>query len=195
MSGFVACYRSSATEVIAAWDAYVEDRARFSGEAESLTDELWPEAVEGHEVRPIVTSSTWDPGKRTLIGWSWPWGAKPPEGWKTTDDRSAGYIVTPKRSTKEGKAIAKRVDAVRPVAGLDLPGMPLFVLALPSTHTPAVERHGDTLYVGWGFDVEAHDHRSTPGGKPLDLDKWERVKTSEFFAAREDDPAYAEAAS
>jgi hypothetical protein len=190
VSDFIACYRSAAADVIAAWDAYCADRERFSADVEALTAEMWPEAVDGHKPEPLIATSSWDPGKRTLIGWSWPWGVQAPEGWRV-DKKGVEWtqMITPKRSTKEGKALAKRLDAVTPVAVVDMPGMPLFVLALPATYSPAVERHGDTLYVGWGFDVEGHDHRSTPGGKPLDLDKWERIKVSEFFAAREDDPA------
>ncbi len=195
MSHFIACYRSSAHDVIAAWDAYGEDRKRFAADLDALTAEIWPEPMEGHELRPVVTTSSWDPGKRKLIGWSWPWGVKPPEGWKVEKGPEYGQTISPKRSTKDGKALAKRIDAVRQVAPLELPGMPLNVLALPAIYTCAAERHGDTIYVGWGFDVEGHDHRSSPGGKPLDLDKWERIKVSEFFAAREDDLEYAGAAS
>jgi hypothetical protein len=196
VSDFIACYRSSAADVITAWDAYGEDRKRFGADIEALTAEMWPEAVEGHKPEPIVTRWSFDPGKRKLIGWSWPWGVHAPEGWRV-DKKAVGWsqMVTPKRSTKEGKVLAKRLDSVRPVARLDLPGMPLSLLLLPESHSAAVERHGDALYVGWGVDIEAHDHRSTPGGKALDLELWQRIKVSEFFAARESDPEYERTAS
>ena len=195
MSDFIACYRSSAPDVIAAWESYGEDRKRFAADLDALTAELWPEKVQNHQPEPIVTISSFDPGKRRLVGWSWPWGAKPPEGWKVEKGPEYYQTVSPKRTSKEGKAIAKRMDAVRPVASLDLPGMPLSLLLLPASYSPAVEHHGGAFYVGWGTDVEAVDPRSTPGGKPLDLEKWERIKVSEFFAAREDDPEYAKDAS
>ncbi|MCA1571964.1 MAG: hypothetical protein LC798_16965 [Chloroflexi bacterium] len=194
MSNFAACYRSADPEVMAAWKAYSDDVVQFFAVVVALTAELWPKPVNGHQPEPMVASRSWTPGKRTLGGWSWPYGVKPPEGWKVTTDCNVGRVISPKRSANPGKALAKYIEAaVPPVRGLALPGMPLHILALPASHSPAVEQHGDALFVGWTIDPEAIDPRSTPGGKPVDREKWERIKVSEFFAAREDDPAYAEA--
>lgn len=192
MSDFVACYKSGHRLVIEAWEAYEADHERFSRELKVLTAEMWPstaigEGEVGFKPVPIISTSSWDPGRQTLYGWSWRFGVTPPEGWKTTDDSNTGYAITPKRSTKAGKAIVKRMESVGRVEGLNLPGMPLKILALPSIHSCAGERHGDCIYIGWGIDPETIDVRSTPGGKNVDLSLWKRIKVSEFFAAREDD--------
>lgn len=187
MDDYVACYRSTHPDVIAAWDAYGADHERFARDVAALTDELWPNEVGGHRPEPIVTRSTFDPGKRKLVGWSWPWGVPAPEGWRLEKGPDWTQTITPKRSNKLGKSIAKRLDGVAPVKGADLPGMPLVLMLLPATYSAGVERHGDALFVAWGIDPEQHDPRATPGGKPLDLNIWQRIKTSEFFAARESD--------
>lgn len=191
MSDYEACYRSSHPVVLAAWDAYGADFRRFADEVAALTAELWPDEVGGQKVDPIESRSIFSPGQRRLVGWSWPYGVAAPEGWRTVSGPDFVRTIMPKKSTKLGKAVAARMAAVAPIKSMDLPGMPLVLLLLPSTYSAGVERHGDTIYVAWGVDPEQHEPRATPGGKAIDLDIWERIKVSEYFAAREADEAKA----
>ncbi|MFI7449578.1 hypothetical protein ACIBQX_18925 [Nonomuraea sp. NPDC049714] len=104
-----------------------------------------------------------------------------PEGWRI--DRY-GRLV-PRRSTKAGKAIAAKLDALRqPDPRASLPGMPGECLVSLALLTCGLRVIDDALFATWSQPIPE---------ERVDLDIWERIKLSEYYAAIEADDEQAEA--
>ncbi|MGC5012572.1 hypothetical protein ACLQ2R_17550 [Streptosporangium sp. DT93] len=98
-----------------------------------------------------------------------------PEHWRY-DQRK--HCLVPRRSTKPGKAIGARLDAMRRPDPRALKGMPsrTFAAAEPALMTCGINEMGGALYVTWGADIHERE---------VDLNLWERVKLSEYYAVLE----------
>ncbi|MEU8040924.1 hypothetical protein [Streptosporangium sp. NPDC049078] len=98
-----------------------------------------------------------------------------PEHWRY--DQRTGYLM-PRRSTKQGKAIGARLDAMRRPDPRALKGMPsqTFAAAEPALLTCRVDEMGGALYVTWSAPIHERE---------VDLSLWQRVKLSEYYAVLE----------
>jgi hypothetical protein len=98
-----------------------------------------------------------------------------PEGWRYDQRR---HCLVPRRSTKEGKAIGARLDAMRRPDPRALQGMPrtTFAADQPLLMTCGVDEMAGALYVRWSGQVREAE---------VDLTIWARVKLSEYYAVRE----------
>jgi hypothetical protein len=157
-------YRSDHPDVLAAWAAYGAEHKRFGAEVDALTADLFP----GDNA----------PGAMVQHGWAWRYGQPVPDGWKY---EGKSGVLSPKVSTKIGKAIRKRFP--KPVPACSLPGMPTTDMShLPHIYAPGVEQHDGALYATWAVEPN----------EPVDPAIWTRIKMSEYYAAREADPEYGE---
>lgn len=167
----LAVYRSTHQDVLAIWHSAHEQAKDIGRKRRALLDEL------GFEGRQALIA------EHNIIGVEHRQEDGPiPEGWRR-DSRTAGAIV-PDRRRAVGKKLGKRLD------GLTMPdlrkimpgGMPHMVwnLAVNKLHWPGFEFMGGALYVKWGCDPAQVERAET-----LDLEVWERVKLSEYYAAVE----------
>lgn len=110
-------------------------------------------------------------------------GGPIPEGWRR--DRSHDRIV-PARSTKPGKAIGARLDALRRPEVRDLPGMPKHAMPGLCLLTVGLEEIDGVVYAKWSRPISEDE---------VDLAVWERVKLSEYFRVLEEQQERGEAVS
>lgn len=182
MSESQVAYRSNHPDVLAAWQEWKKAIVRFDEQVATVVAELWPDPVpfrdETHQpVAVIQHGGTFDHGAQRLVGFSWPYSLPVPEGWKPGYS-SDGTMITPKVSTKIGKAIRKRMDQVARVRGLIFPGMPpLDMSRMPHVYTHSAEEHGGYIYVTWSVEPR----------EPIDIDVWQTIKLSGYHLARETD--------
>jgi len=177
-------YMTTVAAVLDAWHEYGDERRRFSREVEEVTAELWPTPVpmpsgeEPHQPVAIIEhGGAFAQGARRLVGFSWRYALDIPAGWKKGESAD-GLAITPKVSTKLGKAISKRMQTVAAVRGVKLPGMPSVDMSrLPSIYSHSAEEHAGAIYVTW----------SVAPKEPIDFDVWTPIKLSEYHAAREAD--------
>lgn len=90
-------------------------------------------------------------------------------------------MAVPNLRVKAGKALRDELHGLRMPAP-DLPGMPGFHIGGGSgafvgirVHAPAISKWGHQVWVLWDSD-----------GAPVDEAHWERVKLSEYYAAKEE---------
>lgn len=149
------------------------------------TDRILAFAKEVHPDAKPMTSTTW--GEHRLGGVS---KVDPiPDGWRV-DKNKSGYeeYLVPRRSVKEGKAWAKRLDELRqaPNVRSALPGMPTNVFSGLALLNPGIEERDGTLYVIWSEDPR-RDKADTGFSKVDAVDEsiWEHMKLSEWYAMKE----------
>jgi hypothetical protein len=123
------------------------------------------------------------PGRR-IVGFAIPDGGIPP-GWRK--ERNYSEIMVPHLSTKMGKDIAAKINAVgvRPDSGsvvVDF-GMPSQAFVGLNLLLPGVTRQGDTVWVKWSLDPR---NSRGNGNNGLDLTIWEHVPLSVFIKMIED---------
>ena len=167
-------YRSSHPDVLDHWrntgsaDAQVAWRDRVDT---TLTDLGFPDS------KPVVQGDT------RIVGVTH--DGEPPEGWRPARDPRG--TIAPARRTTKGKAIAKRLDALRrPDPRRDLPGgMPEIAFTGRGFMQCGVAPHSGAIYVTWSHEIDAGD------AAHIDPDVWERIKTSEYYAVLEAEEAQA----
>lgn len=106
-------------------------------------------------------------------------GKDPLPNWRK--DASSGYMM-PDRRTSTGKKIAERLDRISYKPG-PIPGLPELVWGEGYMGPFAVAEFDGDFYAWLGFDI-----REEGSHNPLDdVDPkiWERIKLSEFHAAKE----------
>lgn len=165
-------YRSSHPDVLSAWETTERKHQSIGILRRTLLDEL------GFEGRPGLITDT------HLLGVEHrPEHGPIPEGWRQ-DSRTPEAIV-PDRRRSLGKKIAVRFEALRMPDPRSFPGMPGTCVTGGRFLECSVREMDGALYVGWSHPIPE---------KHLDLDRWERVKLSEYYAAKEaaDEAAQAE---
>jgi hypothetical protein len=170
-------YRTTDPEIKAAWDAFCEAYKRWQAACLSFA------AEQGEGREPIIMSG-W--GDRRLAGLSHKANQLVPDGWRIVPRSWPQYIV-PLRKTKAGRELSDRMQALRLPAWTP-PAMPDSIWTGNSVFHPGMETHGGVLYIVWGTDIESSKIESGAAGfskEQFDPARWERVKLSEFYAARE----------
>lgn len=111
-----------------------------------------------------------------------------PDGWRVMKQKRGADFLVPKRSVKAGKAAGAQLDALRkaPDVRASLLGMPNLVWHGMGSTSPGVDDRLEdgVLYVTWSTDPIKAD-KGFSNTAELDLDIWERVKLSEFYALKE----------
>jgi hypothetical protein len=127
--------------------------------------------------RRFVTVSGWNDTR--VIGVEHPKDEDIPVGWKPLKDFPGA--VTPDKRRAAGKRAAARLDSLPcPNPRKRMPGgMPSMTFIGAKMAQPGVGRHGDAVYVTWSAELEESEASN------LDPAVWERVKLSEYYAAKE----------
>lgn len=169
-------YRSTHPDVLTHW------QKTGSAEAQSA----WREQVQDAMAdlgfprdRKFVTSSGF--GDTEVTGIEHPEGEDIPVGWKRHKDLPTA--ITPDKRRAAGKRAAARLAKVvmpNPRRGLpgEMPGA-CFAGTGMALMRPGIAQHGDAVYVTWSRELEQ------PTADNLDPAVWERVKLSEYYAAKE----------
>ena len=167
-------YRSTHPEVLAHWEK--------TGSAEAQT--AWRDKVKAaitefgfpSDLR-FVTTSGW--ADTRVAGIEHPEGDEIPAGWKRLKDFPSA--ITPDKRRAAGKRAAERLDALPcPNPRKRLPGgMPAMSFIGHKIAQPGIARHGDAVYVTWSAELEESEANN------LDSAVWERIKLSEYYAAKE----------
>ena len=168
-------YKSAIPIVLRAWEQATSDYTDWSTGIFTFAKDVHPDA------KPIV-GSAW--GDDRLMGLS---VVDPlPDGWRVVKSRRGHDFMIPKQNTKVGKTANVMFEAVRkaPQVLSMLPGMPSVVFAKGSSYTPGTLTMDGVLYVSWGCDPNDSDLGFSKVDK-VDTDLWERVKLSEYYAAKE----------
>lgn len=155
-------YRSTHPDVLRRWH---EVSAAVDAWSTQLKDGLAEIGMAGYKVY-------YDQVDGNIMGLT-PKDGDVPDGWRI--DARTGYLK-PRLSTKQGKAIGAKLDALRRPDPRDLQGMPKHAFAGLSFLTCGLHYLDDALYVTWSKPI--------PEGQ-IDRGIWERVKLSEYHAAVE----------
>lgn len=151
-------YESRHPDVLAAWMAYEVDRERHAIAVRAMV----PPAETPGFTPDVMGSSYWlRTGAHEVIGWTWPWNAPVPAGWKR--DRKAGVIMP--RASKAPADRAARDSLPPPLAGLILPGM-----ESSRWEGFAMVKHGVRLRDDGAVEVDWGRHDAT-----YDPDIWQPV--------------------
>lgn len=169
-------FRSSDPALLAAWE-----RMRVSAHAHhDATDAMVVDL--GFPADHPVWVRDDHPGQR-VTGFGIPESGAP-DGWRV--ETKYGDMMVPRRSTKVGKAIQAKIDAIglRPDGRTVIKnfGMPLRVFAGLRLMSPGVARKDDTVWVKWGQDPRTGDGgelKVNPHDR-VDMDIWTQVMLSEF---------------
>ncbi|MFI6496840.1 hypothetical protein [Nonomuraea typhae] len=154
-------YRSTHPEVLAAWEAKKQKMTDVYEQRRKLLDEL------GFEGRPALITDTQIHGVQFA-------GADIPAGWRA--DYQFGNAIIPNKRTKIGKQIAKRFEELHTPNPRALVGMPGTDVELGRWAECGLREMDGALFVTWPRPIDE---------KRIDLDRWERVKLSEFYATVE----------
>jgi hypothetical protein len=166
-------YRSTHPDVLAHW------QNTASAEAQSV----WREKVNktladlGFPGRRFATSDGFDDCH--VVGVEHPEGEDIPAGWRRHKDLPVA--ITPDKRRAAGKRAVERLAAIpRPNPRKKLPGgMPHVGFGISRFLKAGIARYGDAVYVTWSGELEKGDASN------IDPAVWERVKLSEYYAARE----------
>lgn len=169
MSGEGVAYRTSAHDVMDAWDAYkaVQEEAR---ERRRLMEQRYGRRLMvlrgwGHSV-DVVGFEVFDGEEDgTILG---------EDGALRIPKVGPPYnTATPNLRRKAGKDLAAELRTLR-TASIDLPGMPSFELVGSRMLSPALFEHDAALYARWSGDVRG-----------VDESLWEPLPLSAYYAAHE----------
>jgi hypothetical protein len=158
-------YRTRRPEIVAIWDAAMEARKEWAEKVKAFQAE---HGLRGREVY------CYEPAGH-IAGFSED-GSEPPAGWRVDQRR---HILVPRLSTRPGKAIGEQLGTLKqPDPRNNLPGMPAecFAGLRLLTCGLALRENGSALYVTWSAPIDE---------KRVDLDVWEQVKLSEYYAVLE----------
>lgn len=168
-------YRTRDPEIVALWDDYQAEHAKWRRKVKRLIGSWFPRQGRGGMVQSGWGSESW-------VGISGRWSERNdlPEGWRWDNRRD---MVVPFKKTKEGKEFAKVIAANQPPTSLRnrLPGMPAFLWSGRHglrTFSPGIEQMGDALYVIWAVELVADEDKYDPK-------IWKRVRLSEYHRLRE----------
>lgn len=170
-------YRSRTPEVLAAWKAACADLDAYIAATKAIIDEA------GFAGWPVFRSNgSWGYGRFAGVGL--PEGERVPAGW-----RIAKHCLVPDKRTRAGREMRERLDAVEHPGSLNgkLPGMPADALNGMSGYivSPDVRVLGECVYAEWSTDPERAEASFSSQSTAVDHDLWERVRLSEYYAARE----------
>lgn len=157
-------YRTVDPGILATWHATREAMTAWPPKVEALMEDL---GVGGRKILfDSVSGRVWGVDDD---------GSAIPEHWRLDNRRAC---LMPRRSTRDGKKIAARIDAMRRPDPRDLKGMPSTTFAddEPTLCTCGVEEIDGTLYVTWSAAIPERE---------VDLTLWERLKLSEYYAIQE----------
>ena len=163
-------YRSTHPDVLAHWDNTASAQAQTA----------WRERVDA------AIADLGFPGRRfatkdetRVVGVEHPHDEPVPDAWRR--DRKNPDVIVPARRTKAGRDIHDRLATLaRPCPRHNLPGgMPKMAISGLALMHPGVDRIGDTVYVTWSGELKGGD------ADRVDLDVWQRIKLSEYYAAVE----------
>ena len=168
-------YRSTHPDVLAHWEK------TGSVEAQKAWRERVNEALAelGFPGRKFATTSGFKDTEVT--GVEHPEGEDAPVGWKRNKDLPSA-IVPDKRRAAGKRAAARLAEVTMPNPRSRMPGeMPgaCFAGTGMALMRPGIARHGDAVYVTWSRELEE------PTADNIDTAVWERVKLSEYYAAKE----------
>lgn len=158
-------YRTTAATAIIAWHAAASAREDWAKDMQAFLEEhdLGDRNVYiSHGGRPLgITHTDGDPV---------------PNGWRI--DARTGHLM-PRLKTRTGKQIDARLGELRqPDPRHNMPGMPMECFVSLALLTCGMRLLGDVLYVTWSRPIPEQQ---------VDLTIWERIKLSEYYAAREAD--------
>jgi hypothetical protein len=161
--------------------------AHFESTASADAQNAWRKRVEaliaqlGFPGRRFATASGFE--GRHVTGVAHPQDEDIPEGWRR--DSKLPEAITPDRRRAAGKRIAKRLeDLPQPNPRKAMPGgMPDMAFGAAALMRPGVARYGDAVYVTWSGELDKTD------AQHIDSAAWERVKLSEYYAAKEQQDA------
>jgi hypothetical protein len=158
-------YRTERPEVVALRGKWSDAHREMCARRDCFLSEHAPEGAAAQ-----IVEGVWG---RMMVGISLDGRAdEVPDGWRL--DPRQGFLV-PRRNTRRGKTIVEALGKVRMANPRDdLPGMPSLHWAGRSFAWPAVEFHGEAMYVVWGG--------GGPPAEEIDSDVWERVRLSEWYA-------------
>jgi hypothetical protein len=163
-------YRTRRPEVVALWHTAMEARKEWAEKLKAFQAE---HGLTGREVY------FYEPAGH-IAGFADD-GSEPPTGWRVESRRN---LLVPRLSSRPGKAIGKQLGALKhPDPRNDLPGMPAECFAGLKLLTCglALREDGGALYVTWGAPIDE---------KRVDLDVWEQVRLSEYYAVLEAEPGH-----
>lgn len=165
-------YRAKDNAPLEEWQAELDARtARYHQACTELEAEFGRKLVENNGFRGAhITGYATDA-----------WGEAPKPGFRY--DKKSGFMYPAKR-TPEGKEIAQRLNAVS-LRVPAKPGLPEIVMGGGWMGPFHIEKLGGELghfYATLGFDPTDEHHNDLD---QVDLDLWEPVKRSEYWAAKE----------
>lgn len=171
-------FRSTDPDVRAAYEAACAEHSEWSRKIHQLAKELL-----GPDAYPIVQEG-W--GRKSLSGFG-PVPDDVPAGLRIWKPRNSLSHLVPHKSTKIGQEIAERVKELEraPDVRAALPGMPSCALDGLTIMSPGVDVIDDAIYVYWSNDPDAADTGWSKSAKKVDPELWQRVKLSEYYAAKE----------
>lgn len=156
-------YRSFHPDVVKHWQAGEAAVIAWRGDVKALLAELGMDhrTVWTHDLTGEIDGLDYD--DRDV-----------PDGWRV--DARSGRLV-PRRSTKPGKAIAAKLDALRmPDPRVSLPGMPSTCLVGDGLLTCGLQLMKGALYATWSRPIPE---------QRVDLMTWQPLKLSEYYAVLE----------
>lgn len=172
-----ACYRSKHKDVMTVWD---DSQARWREARDKIA--AFKKKYASKSANMLVTTGT----EYRLVGIAMPYD-KPPKGgelaWRY--ETKKGCWV-PRRSVKEGKAIAKELDACGARNLGDLPGLPHFVQTKVGLfNLQGFQAFGHGGYVYACYPSVDHEDVVKSGWGTFDDKLWKQIKRSQYEAANE----------
>jgi hypothetical protein len=171
-------YRSEDARVLTAWKGACEAITEYVRQTQAVLD------AAGLTGRPVYRSTgAWSWGEVRGIGLG---DDGAPDGWRVSP--GAAYAV-PNLRTAAGRKVRDALKAIKhpgePVQ--KLPGMPANVITGMSgmVRTPDVRVLGEAVWAEWDTDPEKCEMSFSGRSTAVDYQMWERVKLSEYYAARE----------
>ena len=166
MSNTTTYYRSTAPEVMRAWEEWREQERAYCAEITALTQEF-PGSVP-------VARLFYGGSRRHLVGLRA--GESPGPLWAM---KRGDTFWSPLLKTADGKRLRDRLEAVR-LEAKALPGMPPHCSSGMGLHWHGREECGDVIWVEWGCAAEFVER--SPSFSPT---LWERALPSAYHLAKE----------
>ncbi|WP_188187987.1 hypothetical protein [Nonomuraea sp. SYSU D8015] len=163
-------YRSTHPDALTAWHTAADARQEWTKQMQAFLDE------HGFGKRTVYVGHS---GR--VLGIEHVDGEDAPDGWRV--DQRTGYLM-PRLKTRAGKQIdARLAELVQPDPRNKMPGMPMQCFVSLALLTCGMRIIRDTLYAEWSRPIPQDQ---------VDSAIWQRIKLSEYYAAREADEAVAE---
>lgn len=161
-------FRSSALDVIEAWDEYQAYNEQCRDARKTFMDKY---------DRTLMVRRDWDHGTRVV-------GFAPGREFDGKLLRLERGALVPRLSSKAGKALAAELAPLKQ-DGIKLPGMPQWVITGGlHINAPALFEHEGTVWAHWPADIAVADPGDCQGSQ-VDPGLWEKQPLSAYYAVKE----------